>query len=138
MSNNRLGTGGVLTTELSRLMFEMWTGHATSLPPALFKKCINATKPAFGGHDQQDAQEFLVELLDTIHEDLNNKSSKPPSATSSITDTADGASTVMITRPKRTYSMIGPSLDDELASGLTTDVQYADINISSNATNSNK
>jgi ubiquitin C-terminal hydrolase len=31
----------------------------------------------FSGRDQQDAQEFLVILLDSLHEELNIRMSKP-------------------------------------------------------------
>lgn len=41
-----------------------------SLSPTLLLKLFQAHKPQFSGADQQDAQEFLTELLDTLHEDL--------------------------------------------------------------------
>lgn len=36
-----------------------------------FKRTLQRCKSQFSGHDQQDAQEFLAELLDSLHEDLN-------------------------------------------------------------------
>ena len=36
-----------------------------------FKRSLQRFKSQFSGHDQQDAQEFVAELLDSLHEDLN-------------------------------------------------------------------
>jgi len=45
-------------------------GISSSLSPTTLLKLFQAHKPQFSGADQQDAQEFLCELLDTLHEDL--------------------------------------------------------------------
>lgn len=69
-----------------------------SLSPTLLLKLFQAHKPQFSGADQQDAQEFLTELLDTLHEDLKQpeegmrmRMGKPsmdlPSSSSSATTT---------------------------------------------------
>ena len=39
-----------------------------------FKRSLQRFKSQFSGHDQQDAQEFVAELLDSLHEDLNRYS----------------------------------------------------------------
>jgi ubiquitin carboxyl-terminal hydrolase 4/11/15 len=49
--------------------------HYTS--PSKFKKVVEKCKPIFSGHDQQDAQEFLSEILDSLHEDVNRVVDKP-------------------------------------------------------------
>lgn len=70
-----------------------------SLSPTLLLKLFQAHKPQFSGADQQDAQEFLTELLDTLHEDLKQEGmrmrmgmGKPsmdlPSSSSATTTTA--------------------------------------------------
>jgi hypothetical protein len=68
-----LGTGGRLTEELARLFNELWSPRLKPVSPVSFKKCLEVTKPIFSGNDQHDAQEFLVELIDTIHEDINDR-----------------------------------------------------------------
>ena len=68
-----------------------------SLSPTLLLKLFQAHKPQFSGADQQDAQEFLTELLDTLHEDLKQQGmrmGKPsmdlPSSSSATTTTTTG------------------------------------------------
>jgi ubiquitin C-terminal hydrolase len=48
-----------------------------ALSPVSFYKLFQSHKSQFTGADQQDAQEFLAELLDTFHEDLKNNLSDP-------------------------------------------------------------
>ncbi len=43
-----------------------------TISPTTFYKLFQGHKTQFSGADQQDAQEFLSELLDTFHEDLKN------------------------------------------------------------------
>lgn len=47
------------------------------ISPFKFKKAVEKCKPQFSGHDQQDAQEFLSEILDSLHEDVNRVVDKP-------------------------------------------------------------
>lgn len=53
---NRLGYGGAVAEEVARLMYQMWLGKYRSISPQSLKRCINATKPMFSGHEQQDSQ----------------------------------------------------------------------------------
>jgi ubiquitin C-terminal hydrolase len=39
--------------------------------------CAYRFKPQFAGNEQQDSQEFLNEMLDAIHEDVNRVIHKP-------------------------------------------------------------
>ena len=95
--NNVLGTNGRLVAEFAQLLKTLWTAnshlhskqgsfkaidhgnvavtHYTS--PSRFKRIVEKCKPIFCGHDQQDAQEFLSEILDTLHEDVNRVVDKP-------------------------------------------------------------
>ena len=41
------------------------------LAPQSFKRALQTCKSQFAGHEQQDVQEFLAELMDALHEDLN-------------------------------------------------------------------
>lgn len=78
-------------------MLQMWLGKYRSVTPASFKKCMNSVKPLFAGHEQQDAQEFLVELLDAIHEDLNVAEESPARAGESVVGLEDEAATKLTT-----------------------------------------
>lgn len=74
--SNRLGTGGKLTDEFANLLQQMWsepTGNRSShiVSPIDFKRTLQKCKSQFSGQDQQDAQEFLAEFMDAMHEDLN-------------------------------------------------------------------
>lgn len=68
--SNPLGTGGIIAQEFAHLMKMLWSskGHVA---PSRFKKSLGKCKAQFSGNDQNDAQEFLAELLDMLHEDLN-------------------------------------------------------------------
>ena len=44
---------------------------ATYVTPKSFKRILDKTKSQFEGNNQQDSQEFLSALLDSLHEDLN-------------------------------------------------------------------
>lgn len=68
--SNPLGTGGLVAQEYAFLMKLLWSskGHVV---PSRFKKSFGMTKVQFSGNEQNDAQEFLAELLDMLHEDLN-------------------------------------------------------------------
>lgn len=101
--DNTLGTNGRLVAEFAQLLKTMWTSnshlHAAAaassnsstvtnnnlknsavthyISPSKFKKVVEKCKPIFSGHDQQDAQEFLSEILDSLHEDVNRVVDKP-------------------------------------------------------------
>lgn len=42
-----------------------------AFPPSMFKSTIGHFNSMFSGYMQQDSQEFLAFLLDSLHEDLN-------------------------------------------------------------------
>ena len=45
--------------------------------PYRFKFAVGKTKEMFMGYQQHDSQEFLLFVLDTLHEDLNRVKKKP-------------------------------------------------------------
>jgi ubiquitin carboxyl-terminal hydrolase 8 len=69
--NNPLGSGGLLAEEFYILVMALWRGSYRSVSPFDFKNVISQVAPYFAGTEQQDCQEFLVYLLDGLHEDLN-------------------------------------------------------------------
>ncbi|KAH7335450.1 hypothetical protein B0J17DRAFT_670242 [Rhizoctonia solani] len=74
---NPLGTRGELANAFYTLLRDMWQGDLPYLTPAPFRKSICAHARQFFGSDQHDAQEFLIFLLDGLHEDLNRIIVKP-------------------------------------------------------------
>lgn len=73
--NNPLGTGGIIAQEFAGLLKSLWNSNC-HVVPTRFKKTLGKVKMQFSGNDQNDAQEFLAELLDMLHEDLNRVTEK--------------------------------------------------------------
>eukprot|EP00924_Labyrinthula_sp_SR-Ha-C_P015667 maker-scaffold_4-snap-gene-6.0-mRNA-1 protein AED:0.23 eAED:0.23 QI:0/0/0/1/0/0/2/0/787 len=77
-TDNPLGYSGKLANALSGLLKMMWTPDSVSMiSPDGFKKLIDEIKPEFQGYEQHDSQEFLSQILDGLHEDLNKVKKKP-------------------------------------------------------------
>ncbi|XP_061564354.1 ubiquitin carboxyl-terminal hydrolase 31-like isoform X2 [Cololabis saira] len=62
--------GGV-TEQLSGLVRALWTFEYTPQHSRDFKNVVSKSALQFRGNSQHDAQEFLLWLLDRVHEDLN-------------------------------------------------------------------
>ncbi|MBN3271197.1 UBP31 hydrolase, partial [Polyodon spathula] len=76
---------GEVTEQLSGLVRALWTFEYTPQHSREFKNAVSKNALQYRGNAQQDAQEFLLWLLDRVHEDLNNRvnpharpSIKPP------------------------------------------------------------
>ncbi|XP_056153201.1 ubiquitin carboxyl-terminal hydrolase 31-like [Lampris incognitus] len=73
---------GEVTEQLSGLVRALWTFEYTPQHSREFKNVVSKSALQFRGNAQHDAQEFLLWLLDRVHEDLNNiihPDSRPPS-----------------------------------------------------------
>lgn len=70
---------GVLVCAYADLMSTMWSGQETVVSPTNFKCEVSRFAKLFLGYNQQDAQEFLMYLLQGIHEDLNRIKEKKKS-----------------------------------------------------------
>lgn len=70
---------GEVTEQLSGLMRALWTFEYTPQHSRDFKNVVSKNATQFKGNAQHDAQEFLLWLLDRVHEDLNtvNPNSRP-------------------------------------------------------------
>ncbi|XP_056263149.1 ubiquitin carboxyl-terminal hydrolase 31 [Pseudoliparis swirei] len=70
---------GEVTEQLSGLMRALWTFEYTPQHSRDFKNAVSKNATQFKGNAQHDAQEFLLWLLDRVHEDLNtvNPNSRP-------------------------------------------------------------
>ena len=75
--NNRLGSGGKIAMAYTSLLENLWKNDEKYLNPSSFKSIFAHFVRKFSGFAQQDSNEFLIYLLDKIHEDLNSVSNKP-------------------------------------------------------------
>ncbi|GAA5928675.1 ubiquitin carboxyl-terminal hydrolase [Sporobolomyces koalae] len=64
------GTGGQIAEALSVLLQAMSNGRHRVITARRFRDIISSSSP-FDNFDQQDAHEFLLYLLDSLHEELN-------------------------------------------------------------------
>ncbi|XP_077590336.1 ubiquitin carboxyl-terminal hydrolase 31 [Stigmatopora nigra] len=62
---------GEVTEQLSDLVRALWTFEYTPQHSREFKNAVSRNATQFKGNAQHDAQEFLLWLLDRVHEDLN-------------------------------------------------------------------
>uniref|UniRef100_H2Z743 Ubiquitin carboxyl-terminal hydrolase n=1 Tax=Ciona savignyi TaxID=51511 RepID=H2Z743_CIOSA len=66
-----------LCQELNDLYHIMWSGKWKLVSPCHFLSSVWQLIPSFRGYSQQDAQEFLCELLDKIVSELERKKRRP-------------------------------------------------------------
>ena len=72
----KLGTKGEVTDQLGMLLRSIWSGKYNADISSEFKSVVGKYNPQYKGSDQHDAQEFLLWLLDRVHEDLNSPTKK--------------------------------------------------------------
>lgn len=75
--DNPLGTGGKVLEELANLEETIWSGKVGVRYPSRFRNVFGRCLSQYSSNDQQDAQEFLNDLLDSLHEDSNKVIKKP-------------------------------------------------------------
>ncbi|XP_067859144.1 ubiquitin carboxyl-terminal hydrolase 31 [Heptranchias perlo] len=63
--------GGEVTEQLASLVRALWTSEYTPQLSRDFKNVVAKNAFQYRGNSQHDAQEFLLWLLDRVHEDLN-------------------------------------------------------------------
>ncbi|XP_074661090.1 ubiquitin carboxyl-terminal hydrolase 8-like isoform X2 [Tubulanus polymorphus] len=68
---NILGCQGELAKEFATVVKALWSGKYSHFSPRDFKSIVGKHKSVFAGYQQQDSQEFLIFLLDGLHEDMN-------------------------------------------------------------------
>ena len=72
----RFGTSGDVTEQLALLLKCLWNGQYDPRVTSKFKEVIGRHAEQYQGTSQHDAQEFLLWLLDSVHEDLNQAAKK--------------------------------------------------------------
>ncbi|XP_071070297.1 ubiquitin carboxyl-terminal hydrolase 50 isoform X3 [Dasypus novemcinctus] len=61
---------GEVATAFAYLMTDMWLGDSDCVSPEIFRSALGNLYPAFTKKTQQDAQEFLIYVLNELHEAL--------------------------------------------------------------------
>ncbi|XP_064171394.1 ubiquitin carboxyl-terminal hydrolase 31-like [Anguilla rostrata] len=69
---------GEVTEQLSSLVRALWTFEYTPQHSREFKNAVSKNALQYRGNAQHDAQEFLLWLLDRVHEDLHSHPSSRP------------------------------------------------------------
>ncbi|KAL4401770.1 ubiquitin-specific protease Doa4 [Malassezia pachydermatis] len=77
-TQNPLGTQGAVAKAVASLLRTLWSEQYAAVTPSTFRQVMGRVAPMFRGNEQQDSQEFLVMLLDGLHEDLNLVLQRPP------------------------------------------------------------
>ena len=76
-SENNLGLKGKVAYTYAKLLKVLWYESLLYTSPHEFKKTISKQHATFGGYEQQDSQELISAILDSLHEDLNRVKTKP-------------------------------------------------------------
>lgn len=69
--SKKYGTRGEVTEQLAVLLKSLWSCQYYSNISNKFKNLVAKYGAQYEGNEQHDAQEFLLWLLDKVHEDLN-------------------------------------------------------------------
>ncbi|MEN2498222.1 MAG: hypothetical protein MHMPM18_002528 [Marteilia pararefringens] len=77
--NNPLSSNGEVANSFYKLLIELHEckKYTDAISPKSFKYITSVHLPQFQGYSQHDSQEFLIYLLDILHEDLNKVQNKP-------------------------------------------------------------
>lgn len=77
-TDNPLGSSGEVLSALAELWYSMWnkSTNYSYVNPSQFKKVFCNHSPMYMGYQQHDSAEFLAQLLDYMHEDVNRVKEK--------------------------------------------------------------
>nr|CAD7428001.1 unnamed protein product [Timema monikensis] len=76
LNSKKYGTKGEVTEQLAVLLKSIWTCQYDPEISNQFKLVVDKYGSQYRGNNQHDAQEFLLWLLDKVHEDLNTATKK--------------------------------------------------------------
>nr|XP_042701606.1 inactive ubiquitin carboxyl-terminal hydrolase 50 [Chrysemys picta bellii] len=91
---------GEVATAFAYLMADMWLGEFECISPEVFRSVIGDLCPAFTKKTQQDAQEFLIYVLNELHEALKKSCKRRcyGNTSTSREDRGTGSETSIITQ----------------------------------------
>ena len=69
--SNKNGAKGKIAEAYYSLIFELWNGNSRYINPWDFRQIFVSFVKQFAGFSQQDSDEMLTFVLDSLHEDLN-------------------------------------------------------------------
>ena len=84
--NNPIGSQGEIIGKYALVINHLWYGNNDIISPIQFKQAFGKVYQAFNDYRQQDTQEFISYLLDSLHEDLNKVINKPYIQTKDLPD----------------------------------------------------
>ncbi|KAL6990352.1 Ubiquitin carboxyl-terminal hydrolase 31 [Sarracenia purpurea var. burkii] len=76
LNSKKYGTKGEVTEQLAVLLKSIWSCQYNPEISNQFKVVVDKYGSQYRGNNQHDAQEFLLWLLDKVHEDLNTATKK--------------------------------------------------------------
>ncbi|KAG8239252.1 hypothetical protein J437_LFUL010642 [Ladona fulva] len=76
LNSKKYGTKGEVTEQLAMLLKSIWSCQYDPEISNQFKNVVDKYGSQYRGSNQHDAQEFLLWLLDKVHEDLNTATKK--------------------------------------------------------------
>jgi ubiquitin carboxyl-terminal hydrolase 31 len=76
LNSKKYGTKGEVTEQLATLLKSIWSCQYAPEISNHFKEVVDKYGSQYRGAHQHDAQEFLLWLLDKVHEDLNTATKK--------------------------------------------------------------
>lgn len=76
INSKKYGTKGEITEQLALLLKAIWSCQYDPEMSTAFKSVVDKYGSQYRGNLQHDAQEFLLWLLDKVHEDLNQATKK--------------------------------------------------------------
>ena len=76
INSKKYGTKGEITEQLALLLKAIWSCRYDPEMSTAFKSVVDKYGSQYRGNLQHDAQEFLLWLLDKVHEDLNQATYK--------------------------------------------------------------
>ncbi|XP_030589090.1 ubiquitin carboxyl-terminal hydrolase 43a [Archocentrus centrarchus] len=118
---------GEVTEQLASLVRALWTLEYTPQLSVEFKSIVAKYASQFRGNSQQDALEFLLWLLDRVHEDANSNpdnsnSSTKTKANAKGTSSLDNASSPSVAgthQPRGRHSFVQEHFQAQYRSSLT-------------------
>ena len=75
-NGNSSGSKGIISRSYYNLINQMWKGTNPAISPSDLRSVFIQKENFFYNNEQHDAQEFLLALLNNLHEDLNRVTNK--------------------------------------------------------------